>query len=248
MAEFLLYDGQVKLDFDETKHVYKYNGSIVPSVTGIVGVINKPALMGWALKMAGEYLEKNWRPGYSYDELAIEEHIKACKNAHRQKAGEAASIGTIVHKFAENFFKLNGQHPGLPVNEDARRGAQAFLSWVEQCNVEPIASEFKVFHPTYLYAGTCDLDAMIDGRRAIVDLKTSSGVYPEMWLQTVAYQEAREHELGDQVQYDERWILRLDKKTGHFEAKRRDDSFAGKDWAAFRGCLKIYNFLQEFKK
>ena len=121
---------------------------------------------------------------------------------------------------------------------------------MEAHKVEPIATEFKIFSRKHMYAGTCDLDAVIDGERCIVDFKTSSGIYPEMLLQTAAYQFARAEELyggelwGDQPnKYDARWIVRFDKKTGKFEAKRFDDFES--DFQGFLGALQLYRRLKK---
>jgi len=46
-----LYGGRIILEYDDDKHSYTVNGNYVPSVTGILNVIAKPALIPWALNM-----------------------------------------------------------------------------------------------------------------------------------------------------------------------------------------------------
>ena len=40
-----LYNKQIKLTFEEIKHTYFYEGKKVPSVTSILSIVNKPALI-----------------------------------------------------------------------------------------------------------------------------------------------------------------------------------------------------------
>lgn len=51
----------------------------------------------------------------------------------------------------------------------------------------PIASEQLVFSGEHVYAGTADLIGTVNGRLAILDIKTGRGVYPEYKLQLAAY-------------------------------------------------------------
>ena len=51
----------------------------------------------------------------------------------------------------------------------------------------PIASEKLVFSREHGYAGTADLIGTLNGRLALLDIKTGRGVYPEYKLQLAAY-------------------------------------------------------------
>jgi hypothetical protein len=55
------------------------------------------------------------------------------------------------------------------------------------------AAETKVYHrdtPGYLYAGTMDMLAEINGEMSIIDIKTGKSVWPEACLQINAYAHA----------------------------------------------------------
>ena len=63
----------------------------------------------------------------------------------------------------------------------------AFRKWQDSALFEPIASEKLVFSREHGFAGTADLIGSINGRLALLDIKTGRGVYPEYQLQLAAY-------------------------------------------------------------
>lgn len=234
--------------FDPKLHAYTCDGRFVPGVTAILSAINKPALVQWAANMASEYALREIlrlaKPinGSANVEVAMSGvHVvcKEAKTAHRKFSKAAADIGSNVHAYAEAVFKK------LPcpelTTEEAKRGAKAFHEWLEKHRVQVIESERVVFSRNHWFAGTCDFTAEIDGELCVGDLKTSSGIWPEMLLQTAAYQHAIEEETKGQ--FKARWIVRLSKKDGQFEAKRFGDSYLG-DFEAFRACLTLHKHLQ----
>lgn len=188
-----LYDKSVCLEFDSDRHVYLANGKKIDGVTGALDVISKPALIPWAAKCTAEYVEENWKPGVAYDEIQIKEVLKLAKNAHRHKKDRAADIGSLVHAWIEAYANGATLQP-LPINEEAKLGVGAFLQWVNEHKVVFEMSEVKVYSKKYEYAGTLDFIATVDGHRMLGDIKTSSNIYDVMFLQTSAYQLARQEE------------------------------------------------------
>ena len=176
-----LYDGEVELIFNKGKHTYTANGEKVQGVTGVLGVINKPALVGWAAKMCGEYALANMEPGKAYDAIEIEDFVTEIKKAHRRASSKAANIGTIAHNYIEGAIKFKlGIHdspPIKPINEQASNAIKAYADFAKHYEIEYHASEPKVYSKLHQYAGTLDIDATINGKRCIVDLKTSNGIY-----------------------------------------------------------------------
>ncbi len=242
------YNNSIVLKFDNYKHKYTINGESIPSVTGITGMVNKPALLPWCAKMCSEYFLENYTPGQSFDEVEMVEFALNIKNAPRAFTRRAATAGTIAHEFAEKYinYKLKkiNQEPELPINENARNSAEAFLDWVDNNKVKFISSEQKVYSKRFNYTGTTDIDAEVNSERCIVDLKTSSGIYFEMWLQTSGYQQALQEEFG--VKYDRRWILRIDKEGHGFYVK--DSTNFADDFQVFKACLTLYHASQNFNK
>jgi hypothetical protein len=226
-----------ELAFDEARHRYLYDGKPVPSVTTILQTVNKPVLVPWAVKMCSEFWLDAMKSGRTdYDDI-----YKEGKSAHYKKSSAAASIGTNVHQYAEAFFKK------LPAPElltdEAKRGADAFHKWVDATKLRVLAIERRIYSKEYGYAGTVDLVAEFDGVLGVGDYKTSSGIYPEMQLQTAAYQHALQEEKG--LTFGPRWIIRFDKKDGEFEAKPFHDFES--DFSGFKGALMLHNSLKAMK-
>jgi hypothetical protein len=258
MTDVILYGGRVRLTFDEAAHSYAVSvdggePELVPSVTQILGVIDKPALPRWAAKETAEYVARTLKPGVALDEIAIKNLVKDAKAAPWRKSGDAADIGTLVHAFAEDHAL--GKSPSLPHNEAARNACARFLEWWEANDVQPVAVERKVYDIRRKYAGTVDLLALINGNLAVADYKTSTGIWPEYALQLAAYAEAWETETGDGV--EERWCLRFG-KDGTFETKRYDWKSMRYDWdeevylphadlLAFEAALSLHHWQQSTK-
>lgn len=247
--ETLLYNGDVTLHFDEGKHVYTVNGNLVTSVTKILGVINKPALMFWAGNCVADHWKHAIKPGESYDEIQLGRIHEDSKKSFRGKSGDAAAIGTLVHDYAEKValhFTTGSDYPVPPINAQAQKGVEAFESWLEEHEVQFIESEFKCYSREHNFVGTCDLDCIVDGKRTILDYKTSSGIYPEMHLQTAAYACARIEETG--VDYDQRAIILFNKKSGKFKVAYRDMATDYEsDLYGFLGCLQVISSLDQLK-
>ncbi len=227
-----------ELAFDDKKHMYTWGGNPVPGVTTILQTLSKPALIPWAAGMAADH----WLGAIKAGRTDLDVIHKESKGAHRKKAQDAADSGTNVHEYAEAVFKKQPL-PELKTDQ-AKRGVEAFHKWMDSHKIEILASERRLFSQQFYYAGTCDFVAKIDGVMGVGDIKTSSGIYPEMRFQTAAYQHALEEEKG--MKFPVRWIIRFDKKTGEFEAK----SFYNfdLDFAGFNAALNIHRTMQLIKK
>lgn len=241
---FDLYDGAVALDFDERKHVYKVDGIAVPSVTRVLDIIAKPALVGWAAKCASELIAAELRPGVALDEVQIGDLAERAKRAHRDASRRAAGIGSEVHTWAERHAR--GEDPAPPVNPLIRNGVDAYKAWLATHDVKTIAVERRCYSRRHKYAGTVDLVARIDGGVAVADFKTSSSLYDEYALQLAAYQQALIEE-GVVDEDADRWLIRFDKNDGDFEARRLRREDYERDARAFRAALALLRALDEMR-
>lgn len=246
-TEVKLYGGEVTLTFDEAAHSYMANGTLCPSVTQILKVIDKPALPRWAAKEAMAYVEANLKPGQALDEIQIANLCREGKAAPWKKASDAADIGSIVHRFAEQWAlaSLPGvprQTVALPVNPLARQAAEAFLQWWENNHIEVIAAERKVYSLNENFAGTVDLIARVNGKLTIADFKTSTGIWPEYRLQLAAYLEA----YGEESEYAEQRLCLRFGKDGAFESALYDSGRS--DWRGFLAALALYRWQESIKQ
>jgi len=237
---FKLYKGTITLKFEPERHIYTIDGKKTEGVTGVCGVIAKPALMYWAVNQAIARLQKTLKPGKAYDELEIKKLLENAKQIHRAKTTEAGDIGTLVHNAVEVYAKT-GKITRL-FNLKAKTSFAKFVEWAKKHNVEFIENERKIYSKKYGYAGTMDFYCKISGKFFVGDTKTSSGIYDEMWLQTSAYQQAYQEETGAKV--DGQIIVRVG-KDGSIQVKESYDY--EKNVVAFNGALLLYRRMQEFK-
>lgn len=223
-----------ELVFDEEAHAYYWAGAPVPGVTSILNVLSKPALMPWAIGVTRDF----WLEAVKSGRTDFAKIHKESWNASKNISKAAADIGKNVHLYAECYFKK------LPLptleTDQAKLGVEAFHKWIEAHKVEVLASERRLFSKEHYYAGTCDLVAKVDGVMTVGDIKTSSGIYPEMRLQTAAYQHALQEEKG--MLFPQRLIIRFDKKTGEFEAKTFLDFDL--DFQGFKAALTLHRTLK----
>ncbi len=240
---YSLYNGTIDLEFDPGKHIYTAicEGKRVQAygVTSCLQIINKPALMYWAVNKAIEHLENNWDINGDYDEVQKKNILEEAKKAHRTKSQEAADVGTMFHKWAEQYIKATiesyygewtkgSDFPEKPKNKELRSAVDSFLKWESQNKVEWIEAEKKLYSIKHGFAGTCDGLAKVNGVLSAIDFKTSSGIYDEYFLQASAYAKAIEEEYGDSIK--QVWIIRVSKTGGEFEAKKAeniDEHFEG---------------------
>lgn len=239
-----LYNNGVILEFDEAKHLYTKDGIKVDGTTGALGVINKPALIPWAVSEAIKFIEANIKAGKSYDEIQLKAILDGAKSAHRKKSETAADMGKIVHDWIKEYIK--GNNPSKPVNESCKNAVNKFLEWEKDHNVEFIQSEKQVYSVVYNYAGTLDFIAKVDGKVMIGDFKTSKGIYDEMWLQVAAYQQAYQEEFPS-TKFDGALIVRIG-KDATLDVKPRAVGAYEKDVIGFNAALVLYRRLQELKE
>lgn len=227
--------------FDQMKHAYFYEGRRVPSVTTVLSVINKPALINWSANMAADYFKAQIEPGVSYDEIQLNTIWKEAKSAHYKKKVETGDIGTFVHEWVEKYIK--GEKSAPPVNDQLRESTEQFLQWQKDHKVKFLASEQVIYSKEHNYCGTLDFICTIDGKLVLGDLKTSSGIYHEYWLQTAAYRQARQEEYP-QEKYKGQAIIRIG-RDGSFDFAESDDY--DKHISGFLAALKLHNVLDELK-
>jgi len=261
-AEFVfgvpLYGGEVLLRFDSAKHRYQVTERgrtfPVPSVTTILGVVDKSGpLAQWAANCAIDHLRGKIVPGQAYDEIALEMIFQDARFNFRRVSGEAKAIGSLVHDWIERWLKAKtegGAQPAFPVNEKARRCCEAAMAWVREREFHPIAVELKLYSRRHRYAGTMDSTvggvALVEGRRSIVDWKASGGIYPEYRLQTSAYAQAYEEMTGERI--EDRWVVRLGKHDGVFEAVRFSREQQAADFRAFLAAMRLYQRIRAIRQ
>src|SRR5215469_15665521 len=181
---------------------YTIHGRQLPSVTTILDVIAKPALGPWYAKEERRYFEAAMleilaRPGARDPEYvlsAVAEAVTGVKAADRERQ-KAAAIGTAIHAGIEWHLRTQlgedaGPEPRLP--EAAIWGVESWKDWAQNVDLQPLAIERAVYCELCGYAGTLDLYARVAGVLSVIDWKSGKAIYPEAFLQNVAYRHAAE--------------------------------------------------------
>lgn len=198
-----------------------YENVRFPNVTSITGVLDKPALVGWAERMGIEACQEYLR-NTAPDFIDIEEMATQAKGASRRKKEDAAEIGTKTHEIIESV--LNGDL-GVEIPPELSSTIQSFSNWYNQAGiVNIISTELPVVSVKYGYGGTIDVVArMRDGSITVFDWKTSNGLYKETTLQLSAYRQA----YMEMIDINPEWLIHSS-TTIHAAAVR-----LGKDYPAF---------------
>lgn len=179
---------------------------------------NKGALIGWAYKRG-----KEGKPLRDQDAL---------------------DIGTIAHQWVEADIK--GKPFKMPditqeIKDKIENSFLAYLEWKEQVKFKLIQSELSLISETYQFGGTIDIIGEVNGKPAIIDLKTSEEIYIDHKIQVAAYKN-----IYNEVFFDNPitmvYILKLGKKDGGFSYHYLPN--LDKEWE----CFLVLLAMEEFRK
>ena len=189
--------------FGRSSRFYETPAGTYPSVTSILSVVGKPALVNWAAKVEREMVSSvsadmhkeihgtpmMTRPVY----LATLESRIGKERAHRKLLEAASNIGSQAHALIEWTLRDEmGQEQGAApsVSPEAAVAFAAFQRWRNESKLSVSLIEQTVWSAIHGYAGTLDwygaikhpAETMILG-----DWKTGKAIYAESYLQASAY-------------------------------------------------------------
>jgi hypothetical protein len=172
-------------------HSYYLDGTKLDGVTTILNNgLPKPALVKWAAKSAAELAVNEWD---ALAELPLTERLNRIARGPDVARDTAAVKGTRVHALADKLSR--GEEVEVP--EDLAGHVDACVKFLDDHGAVTLLAERPVYHEQYLYAGTFDLIAELDGKTWLLDWKTSkSGPFGDTAFQLAAYRHAT-HYLGD---------------------------------------------------
>ena len=154
----------------------------------------------------------------------------------------AADRGTAVHLACEHVDR-DWDLP-LDFSEDHAGYVLAWGKFREDSGFIPDEIELRIYHPGESYAGTIDRVGVLDGRKSIVDLKTSYRLGPAVGVQLAGYALAYNHGRRPREHATHRYAVRLD-KAGNYEVREYSDPL---DHVAFIACLDLYRWAREAGK
>lgn len=181
---------------------HEVNGIWFPRVTKILDIKSKPALDQFFKEM---------------ENYSSAEEVK----------NKSAEEGSLVHNTIEKL----STGVAVEIPEKIAPSIRAFQEFNKDGRIyfHPEFVERQVWSSRHRYAGTVDALATINGKFGVLDIKTSSGFYPEYNLQTAAYVSAlQEYEVRQAIglprDIETRWILRIDqrRKCGRCKALLRE--------------------------
>lgn len=224
-------------EFNAKTHTYTLDGKRMTGVTTVLGVIAKPALIGWAANQAVDYIKERIFE-VDIDTLA-NKVLPEARKAHIKKRDKAADAGTDVHAIIEEWVKKSMKD--LMTIPSDNKQVQHFMKWAVKNKVKFLESEKQVYSKTHFTAGTYDFKCEIDGKTYIGDIKTTSGIYDRTPFAQMAAYEMMEKEMKPKTKIDGRIIVNL-KKTGIFDEDK--DVYISEhyedDLELFMSALSIY--------
>jgi len=238
--------------FSDEGHIYKLNGVRLTGVTSILGVIDKPALVGWSANMAIDYVEKNYMTKDANGLLVSKDTLKLARTAWSKNRDSAGDIGKIVHRHIENYVKSKMQNKPFPViyeNTQVKNMVEKFIEWSETENIKFLLSEQKIYSEKHWYAGTVDIVFEKDGKKYIGDIKTAKDIFSTNYLQMAGYHICFE-ELGKLNDLKGYCVINIPKnlnKKG--EAKRKVKYVYNTDDCkeSFLAALTLYRYINKAK-
>ena len=197
-------------------------GQRVPSVTTILGILNKPALLTWAWQCGVDGLD------------------------YRTVRDDAAGVGTLAHYLI--MCDLKGEKPDTSEYspQDVERAENCLIKywdWEKQNKPEPVLIEQPLVSDKLNFGGTIDCLAKVNGEIWLIDYKTGKAIYPEMVYQLAAYQALlSEHSyIVNQAR-----ILRIGRDDREGFEERQFGNWE-KAFELFICCKRIYELQKEIK-
>lgn len=228
-----------EITFYPNSHQYRIDGKIIPSVTSILGMIDKSRqLLKWSENLTREFLT-------SYIGMPLESTtIENAVTQYAQKRDTAGDIGHQVHDWIHSFIKsvMNGTEEPVMDNlqQEVLNGIMGFLKWYNKHNVKFLNTEKVVYSKKYNYVGTFDVLMYVDRKLTLGDYKTGKSIYPEFKLQLAAYDLALKEELQT-LKVKQYLILHFNKEDGSFEAKTYKPD--RQSFRVFTGILSLKRYL-----
>ncbi len=201
------------------------DGTEVPGVTTILGVINKPALLYWA----------------------NQEGLKGIDTA-RQTDG-LAQVGTLAHSLIQEHLTGSPVDFGSYTPEQrslADNAVNAYHAWEKGRTVETEKAEVPMVSEALMYGGTPDWFGKLDGRWVLLDFKTSRTIYDDHVFQLSAYWNLL---VEQDFQVDEARILRVGRKPEEgFEERTVSAESLPMYFEVFKAALRLRNAIQMVPK
>jgi len=189
----------------------------VPSVTQILGQLDKPALKQWTANCARDYVQDKLTPELLTDPAAFRTFLNEIPYAWKGIGDKAITIGSQAHDLFKQYIQ-HGKDAIGKLSEEVENSFLAFLQWEKQMVKRWIDSEKLVYSLEHGFAGIFDAVAELhSGQIYLIDFKTSKALYDEYGRQVAAYAFLYEQTFKKKI--DGIGVLRVGKEDGMPEWK-----------------------------
>jgi PD-(D/E)XK nuclease superfamily len=203
-GQFIVEPENNQITFTDQRFYAHDNGEYYPSVSTILDAYPKNAFFYEWLKKEGE----------NADNI-------------RDAAGTS---GSLVHQATERYD--NGETISL-FNTDGTikystrewKMIERYVEFRNKYNINVVSTEQNIISPALGFAGTLDRVIDLDGKRWLIDIKTSNAVHNHYFLQMAAYVKLYEEWTGDTI--ENIGILWLNAKT---RGDGKKGTYQGKGW------------------
>jgi hypothetical protein len=142
------------------------DGSIVPGVTTVLGILNKPALVPWANKLGLQGIDVK---------KFVDDKADIGTLGHAMVTDKLAGKETDTSDYSKNQIDL------------AENCALSFWEWEKNNKIEHIFFvEEPLVSEVHKFGGTQDIYCRINGKNELIDLKTGKGIFDEHMYQVAA--------------------------------------------------------------
>jgi|GEM_PF-1703583 len=277
-----LYGGDVVIEYHENSHRYYLvkekevlsKKKMLAGASTIAGLMDKSRmLIPWAIRSYTEKVVSLMGNGVSFTKDDVMSMLAIGEKAHDEESMNGKEIGTYLHAWAEEYAKDQNQTQaynrvintlGFPRNEitdQVHTVVKGLHKWLENEEVEIEESEGVVYSMKEGFTGRFDATIIKDGKRYLVDYKTSNGIYDEHRVQASAYLKAKEEEakyIGIPMMYHGALIVSIAKKdkekdgviqkAGTVVAEYRSRNDLVKDYKLFKSLVAVHKRQKELAK
>lgn len=236
-----------KYKFNKARHFHSLDDIPLHGTTTVLGIIAKPQLITWAVKMAVSNIKENWKPNIRYSAKEIKSILEGGSTKHHRVKTSAGDIGTNVHEAISKWIKK-----GCPTematkvfcgsDEQVTSMFLKFKGWALENKVEFLLTEKNVYSEKHWFGGIVDFTCILNGRRFVGDIKTGSGIYPEHWLQCGAYDMALNEMTGFEA---EGYVIVNIKKDATMQIQQTTQTSIYKE--AFIYALELFKIMKKIK-
>jgi len=167
-------------------------GDVLPGVTTVLGVLNKPPLLDWAARVERDGVLQHNRlmwSGPNVGAAVLESMLPVDEEGkplyfYAAKRDAAADAGTIAHaRIHAHLRNLELDEEGLPpaALELSHNGYRRWLDWWTEQNARCVATELALVSEALQVGGTLDIVAETPQGLTLADVKTTKRPDPRYW-------------------------------------------------------------------